>query len=256
MLGSVHLVDGGVRSSARWLRRAPVAGETPGLRHAQMVIAAPLGGVPPAPQLGRFGLVAFWDDEASLDRFLESHPMAEALAGGWGVRLDPLRAGPVASSHFPGIPDDLPVAPDAAGDGPVAVLTIGRLRLRRAPAFFRTSARAERQVVDASGVLWATGLANVTQRVVSTFSLWRSAAEMRDYATSSGRHADAIRAENRRSFHHAGSFVRFRPRAAHGSLTGRNPLPAEVARRLDVDVPGAPQTAAADLGSADDAPVG
>ena len=256
MLGSVHLVDGGVRSSARWLRRAPVAGETPGLRHAQMVIAAPLGGVPPAPQLGRFGLVAFWDDEQSFDRFFESHPMAEALAGGWGVRLDPLRAVPVASSHFPGIPDDLPVAPAAAGDGPVAVLTIGRLRLRRAPTFFRTSARAERQVVDASGVLWATGLANVTQRVVSTFSLWRSAAEMRDYATSAGRHADAIRAENRRSFHHAGSFVRFRPRAAHGSLSGRNPLPAEVARRLDVDVPGAPQTAAADLGSADDAPVG
>lgn len=256
MLGSVHLVDGGVRSSARWLRRTPMAGDTPGLRHAQTVVAAPLGGSPPAPQLGRFGLVAFWDDEASLDRFLETDPMAEVLAGGWGVRLDPLRAVPVASSHFPGVPDDLPGGPAATGDGPVAVLTIGRLRLRRAPTFFRTSARAERQAIGASGLLWGTGLANVTQRVVSTFSLWRSAAEMRDYAISAGRHADAIRAENRRSFHHAGSFVRFRPRAVHGSLAGRNPLPAEVARRVDDDPSGPPSTTAADLGSAGDAPVG
>lgn len=256
MLGSVHLVDGGVRSSARWLRRTPVADDTPGLRHAQTVIAAPLGGGPPAPQPGRFGLVAFWDDEASLDRFLETDPMAEVLAGGWGVRLDPLRAVPVASSHFPGVPDDLPTTATDAGHGPVAVLTIGRLRLRRAPTFFRTSARAERQVTDASGVLWATGLANVTQRVVSTFSLWRSAAEMRDYAISAGRHADAIRSENRRSFHHAGSFVRFRPRVASGSLAGRNPLPAEVAHLVDDDASGTPPATAADLGSADDTPVG
>lgn len=128
MLGSVHLVDGGVRSSARWLRRTPVADDTPGLRHAQTVIAAPLGGGPPAPQPGRFGLVAFWDDEASLDRFLETDPMAGVFAGGWGVRLDPLRAVPVASSHFPGVPDDLPLAAPDTGHGPVAVLTIGRPR--------------------------------------------------------------------------------------------------------------------------------
>src|SRR5918997_508170 len=256
MLGSVHLVDGGVRSSTRWLRGAPAVGDTAGLRHAQMVVAAPLGGRPPAAQLGRFGLVAFWDDEGSLDRFLETHPMAGALAGGWSVRLDPLRAVPVASSHFPGVPDDLPGAVSADDQGPVAVLTIGRLRLWRAPTFFRTSSRAERQAIDAAGLLWGTGLANVTQRVVSTFSLWRSVPEMRDYAASPGRHADAIRAETERSFHHAGSFVRFRPRAAQGSLSGRNPLPAEVALAVNGDTSGAPSRSAAGLGSADDTPVG
>lgn len=79
---------------------------------------------------------------------------------------------------------------------------------------------------------------------------------MRDDAISAGRHADAIRSENRRSFHHAGSFVRFRPRAASGSLAGRNPLPAEVAHLVDDDASGTPPTTAADLGSADDTPVG
>ena len=96
----------------------------------------------------------------------------------------------------------------------------------------------------------------MTQRVVSTFSLWRSASEMRGYAASPGRHADAIRAETERSFHHAGSFVRFRPRAAQGSLSGRNPLPAEVALAVNGDTSGAPSGSAVGLGSADDTPVG
>src|SRR5918998_6483598 len=159
MLGSVHLVDGGVRSSTRWLRRAPAVGDTAGLRHAQMVVAAPLGGRPPAPQPGRLGLVAFWDDEGSLDRFLETHPMAQAFADGWSVRLDPLRAVPVASSHFPGVPDDLPVAGSANDQGPVAVLTIGRLRLRRAPTPLPPQPPAGRPALPPGGLLWGTGLA-------------------------------------------------------------------------------------------------
>lgn len=237
MLGSVHLVDGGVRSTVRSLRSAPTPADTPGLRDARVVVAAPLGGPVPRPQPGRFGLVAFWDDEAALDRFLGTHPLADALASGWSVRLAPMRAVPVAGGHFPGISGDLPAEPAIDGDEPIAVITIGRLQLRRLITFRRTSARAERQVADAPGVLWATGLANVGQRVVSTFSLWRSGTQMRDYATSTTGHAAAIRSEGRRSFHHAGSFVRFRPFAVHGSLTGgRNSVPDDVAAAINASV--------------------
>ncbi|MGH9230805.1 MAG: spheroidene monooxygenase [Acidimicrobiales bacterium] len=228
MLGSVHLLDGGVRTTVRCLRRAPTPSDTPGLRHARAVVAAPLGGSIAAPQPSRFGLIAFWDDAGALDQFLDTHPLAEVLAGGWSVRLEPLRAVPVASGHFPGVPDDLPTGPIIGHDGPTAVLTIGRLRVRRVVSFRRTSSRAERQVAEAPGVLWATGLANVPQRVVSTFSLWRTGTAMRAYATSTSGHSEAIRTERSRSFHHAGSFIRFRPHAAGGVLPGRNPLPEGV----------------------------
>ncbi len=228
MLASVHLLDGGVRTTLRCLRRTPTPTGTPGLRDARTVIAAPLGGPIPSPQLGRVGLVAFWDAAAALDEFLATHPLAEALSDGWSVRLEPLRAVPVASGHFPGVPDDLPTAATVDHDGPTAVLTIARLRAHRAVTFLRTSSRAEKQVADAPDVLWATGLANVPRRVVSTFSLWRTGAAMRAYATSTSGHAAAISSERGRSFHHAGSFIRFRPHTASGSLPGRNPLPEEV----------------------------
>src|SRR5262249_39737682 len=67
-------------------------------------------------------------------------------------------------------------------------------------------------------------------RLVSTFSLWRSAAEMRAFAaTADGPHQAAVRADRARPFHHDSAFVRFRPYASRGSWGGRDP-PAAVAR--------------------------
>jgi hypothetical protein len=237
MLGSVHLVDGGVRAAFGALRRSPSPTEVEGLREARTLIAAPLGGSPPKPQFGRIGLVAFWEDEGALEGFLASHPLAETLAGGWSVRLAPLRAVSVASGHFTGIPDDLPSG-QVDSEGPVAVLTLGHLRFRRVVEFLRTSARAEKQVAESPGSLWATGLANPAQRIVATLSLWENTEQMRAYATRSTGHAAALRSEAKRSFHHMGSFVRFRPYAVTGSLDGRNPLPEALTAHLNDPVLG------------------
>ena len=230
MIATVHLVDRGVRSTLRSLGLAPQRDETPGLREARTVIAAPLGGRVPAPQFGRLGLVAFWEDDAAVDAFLAGdHQLVERLAGGWSARLDPLRAVSVADGHFPGVPTDLPDGPDdGRSDGPVVVLTIGHLRRRRTIPFLRASNRAERQVVGSPGLLWATGLANVGQSVVATLSLWASSGPPHAYATSTDGHTRAMREDRQRSFHHAGSFVRLRPYAVTGSLDGRNPLPDAV----------------------------
>ena len=77
---------------------------------------------------------------------------------------------------------------------PVAVLTLGRLRLTRVAPFLRASARAEGEVLARPELLASIGLAR-PPRFVATFSLWRSAAEMRDYAQrQGGAHPAATRA--------------------------------------------------------------
>ena len=140
MIASVHVADVGGRAAVGIVRKAPKPASTPGLRHANVALTAPLSAsVRPSPDVGRAALVAFWDDDAALDRFLGEHKLAKALAGGWRVRLAPLRA----HGTWPGLPDDVPRQRTVEHDGPAAVLTLGRLRFSQAPRFFRTSAKAE-----------------------------------------------------------------------------------------------------------------
>lgn len=221
MLMSFHLADLPRRLALRAQRHPDQLVGTPGLLHAEVALAAPLTGqVLPRPNLGRLVLVASWDDDASIDRFLATHPFAAAMADGWQVRLEPMRA----TGSWPGLPDDLPSGRDVAPPGPVVVLTLGELRAGRAPSFLRHSARAGAQLADAPGMLWATGLGRVP--FVGTCSVWRDAASTRAYAYGSpgSSHGVAMEADRRNPFHHRAAFIRSRPYAASGLVDGRDPL--------------------------------
>lgn len=221
MIASVHIADVGPRRAVRLLRVPPKPAEVPGLRDAHVALTAPLSAsVLPRPDLRRVGLVAFWDDDEALDRFLVGSDWSAALDDGWRVRLEPLRLW----GSWPAVPDDLPRSRNVEHDGPAAVLTLGRLRLTQAVRFFRASARAEGRAVEAPGMIWSTGLARPP--FVATCSLWSSTDALATYAYGRREpaHPDAIAADRARPFHHRSAFVRFRPYASEGRLDGRNPL--------------------------------
>lgn len=225
MIVSVHLADVGWRATPGILRRRPIPSKVPGLRYAETTITAGLDGdLMPGPTLGRVGLIAAWDDDRALDAFSAHHPLAASLSAGWQVRLEPLRV----SGAWAGLPDLPAVERPVDDDEPVAVLTLGRLRLLRTPPFLRSGARAEGEVVVEPDLLASIVLAR-PPHLVSTFSLWRRAAGMRDYAyRQDGAHRAAVRADRARPFHHESVFVRFRPYASSGSWDGRDPLAAAV----------------------------
>jgi hypothetical protein len=221
MLASVHVVDLGPRHALALVAKGPSRITAPGLRNVHVALAARLGGpLATKPDVGRIALVAMWDDDAALDHFLVESPIARVLDGGWQVRLAPLRA----HGSWPGLPDDLSKSRRVDGSGPVGVLTMGRVKIPRLPAFLRYSAKAEARLVGAPGLVWATAL--VRPPFVSTCSLWESAEASTGYAYTQGdAHNDAIAAGRAKPFHHQEAFVRFRPYASVGHLDGRNPLP-------------------------------
>jgi hypothetical protein len=221
MIVSVHIADARPRTAASVLLRPPKPADVPGLTYAETTTTAALGEpLLPPRQVGRVGMIAAWKDDAALDAFSRSHPVAERLAGGWQVRLEPLRVFG-AWAGMPGLPAQaLPVDDEE----PVGVLTLGRLRLRRIAAFRRSATPAEGEAIDSPALLAGTGLAR-PPRLVATFSLWRSAAAMREYATGAGgAHKAAVQADRAKAFHHESAFVRFRPYASQGSWDGRDPL--------------------------------
>ena len=149
MIASVHLADLNVRRALGVLRRAPDPASTPGLRYSKVALAAPLrSSLLPSPDIRRPALVAFWDDDDALSRFLAEDRAATPFAQGWQVRLEPLRA----FGSWPGLPSDLPVTRTVDYDGPTVVLTLGRLRITQALRFLRTSAKAEAAVLAAPGL--------------------------------------------------------------------------------------------------------
>lgn len=217
MHATVHLADLGFRTLRDWRRAMPRPGATAGLRYAVAPIPAPLGTRGPRPQFGRLGLIAFWDGAGSADRFLSG----SIFERGWYAHLEPVRA----VGAWPGLPEDLPVAPDPVHEGPSVVITIGRLRLLQAHRFFPASARAEQHVVASPGLTWGTGLANIERRTLATLSWWHDFAAMDGMARADGPHLHAMRKQSEKDFHHESAFIRFRPLAVAGSLEGRNPLP-------------------------------
>ncbi len=223
MLLSAHICDLGLRSAARVLRHPPKPAEVPGLRYAETVVTAPLGGnLLPAPRLSPVAMIAAWESDEAFEVFSASrHPVAGPLASGWQVRLQPLHV----YGRWPGL-SGLPEGEVKIGDEePVAALTLGRPRLGRLPAFLKASARAEAEAVANPDVLALIGLAR-PPRLVSTFSLWRNVAAMRAYArgSSDGAHPTATKADRANPFHHDSAFLRFRPYASQGSWDGRDPL--------------------------------
>jgi hypothetical protein len=221
MLASVHVADVGPRHALALVAKGPSRITAAGLRDANLGLAARLGGpLPTKTDIGRIALLAMWDDDAALDRFLADSPIARALAGGWHVRFQPVRA----HGSWPGLPDDLSKARRVEGTGPVGVLTMARVKIPRLISFLRSSAKAEARVVGAPGLIWGTAL--VRPPFVATCSLWESAEASTAYAYTQGdAHDDAIAAGRVKPFHHQEAFVRFRPYASVGHLDGRNPLP-------------------------------
>lgn len=223
MIVSVHIASVGARAALDALRNPPEPGNVPGLSYAETTLTAPIGGSLPKPRLDPIGLIAAWDDDGALEAFSQGHPLGALLSGGWTTRLEPLRV----SGAWSGMPD-LPSREVPVGDDePVAVLTLGRLRLRRLVPFLRSGSPAESEAASEPALLAATGLAR-PPHLVSTFSLWRNAAAMRRYSyRKQGAHQAAVRNDRARPFHHESAFVRFRPYASRGAWNGCDPL-AEV----------------------------
>lgn len=171
----------------------------------------------------RWAMVASWASPEQARAFAGSTLRARWDGGArehWHAELTPLSAHGSWSGQRPfGDPVPSPAA------GPVAVITRARLAWRHIPRFHRAVPAVATDLHSRDGLLLALGIGEYPVALQGTFSLWRSAAELVEFAYRNPAHQRVIAASSSQSWYAEECFARFAVLSTAGTVDGREPLP-------------------------------
>lgn len=140
----------------------------------------------------------------------------------WHADLQPLSARGTWAGHRPfGDPRSL------AGThaGPVAAITRARLSWQQIPRFHRAAPPVSEDLRTRPGLLFALGMGESPVGRQGTFSLWRCATDLIEFAYRQPAHQQVMDASRQQSWYTEELFARFAVLATTGTVNGR-PLPA------------------------------
>jgi len=170
-----------------------------------------------------WGLLASWSDRSAATAF-DGSPVARSwrrvAAEEWRTDLRPL----AATGRWSGrAPFGAPAA--ARWDGPVAAVTRARIAPRKAATFWRAVPPVAAALRGRDGLLAALGIGEAPVGLQGTFSVWRSAADLRAFAYAEHAHVEAVRRTAEERWYAEELFARFAVLRSVGTFEGRNPLP-------------------------------
>jgi hypothetical protein len=112
----------------------------------------------------------------------------------------------------------------APWDGPVAAITRARLAPARAGRFWRAVPPVSAELHRTPGLLLALGIGEAPLGLQGTFSLWRSAAALNEFAYQRPAHLDAVRRTGIEGWYAEELFARFALLSSRGTVGGSDPL--------------------------------
>lgn len=200
------------------------ADKTAGLIYAETMSAMKLGS--PVFSASRFFsreicVFAQWENENALNQFLADTQFGKILSQGWHVRMNFIRKwGNISGFEIPETDPESGNIP-----GTVVAVTLARMKYSEIPRFLHWGRPVEKLVRDHPGTMLS--LASIRYpNLISTFSIWKSAAEMtamvsgRSAVKNPKRHINAMKEMNRKGFHYEFTTLRFQPVAEHGEWKG------------------------------------
>ncbi|MFI6456826.1 spheroidene monooxygenase [Streptosporangium amethystogenes] len=205
----------------------PVLGRTPGLAFWRLLGSGRGASTSAGADLRRWALLAVWREERALDGFLSDSPVAtrwrREARESWQVRLAPL----TSRGRWDGVDPFGPLSRhtrERDPGGPVAVLTRASIRPRRLVAFYRSVPGVDRLLAEQDGCLASVGVGEWPLARQGTFSLWRDADAVRDFAHRGRAHRQVIGRTRAQGWYSEELFARFSPYASEGTWDGVDPL--------------------------------
>lgn len=109
-------------------------------------------------------------------------------------------------------------APDA---GPIASITRARIKWGQLRSFWHAVPDVASALPAHPGLIWSTGIGEAPIGLQGTFSLWRDAAAMRDFAYGSRAHRRVIAQTRQTGWFAEELFARFAVQEVEGTVDGR-----------------------------------
>jgi hypothetical protein len=177
-----------------------------------------------------WGLLTVWDDEAARRAFATSSSVLRAWhalsAEQWRADLVLMSKGSWsgADPFRPSVASGSASRGSLRPDGPVAAITRARLRPRLATTFWRAVPPVTAELRRAPGLLLSLGIGEAPIGLQGTFSAWRDAGALREFAYVTAAHRRAIADTSRTGWYAEDLFARFAVERSTGTLWGGDPL--------------------------------
>lgn len=175
----------------------------------------------------RWGLLTTWaraEDAAAFERSAVARGWARIAEESWRADLVPV----VARGRWSGKAPFGGTAEQAGTSGPVAAVTRARLVTSRAVRFWAAVPPVSAELHRSPGLLAAVGIGEAPVGLQGTFSLWRDARALREFAYRSDAHRAVVERTATEGWYAEELFARFRVVGTAGTLDGADPLAAEL----------------------------
>jgi heme-degrading monooxygenase HmoA len=171
--------------------------------------------------LTRWMILTAWADATAAEAARNSRTLAawqHRSEEWWTATLRPLTAHGSWSRRQP-----FETSPDG-WEGPLAAVTRARLVPVKALQFWRAVSEPAADLAERPGLCLALAMGEAPVGVQGTFSVWRDAAALREYAYGRPAHRDVVRRTREVGWYAEELFARFAVLSYRGTVDGRDPL--------------------------------
>lgn len=174
-----------------------------------------------APDFKHWAILTTWDNKHDFDKFYR-HSFASKWFKWFGyeeftILLNPLSSHGLWSGNQPFKSS----SKNPTADSRIAVITRAAIRFNKLKEFKSNIKRAAVEMRKSDGFILSAGIGENPFLDQATFSIWESAAQMKNYAYKSFDHSDIIKLTRARKWYAEELFARFEIIDCWGKLNGK-----------------------------------
>jgi hypothetical protein len=195
--------------------------KTSGLTFYKLLGSGAKQGFSAIPNFGTYVLFCVWESEVAAEAFFKENSFFKAYKKRSFEHFTAFLYSAEAHGFWDGTQPFIKNA-ELALDKPVIVLTRARIRLRKLWSFWRRVGPVSKSLENYGGLVMSIGIGEWPLIQQATMSIWRTQAEMLDYAYKNPKHREVVALTRKLNWYKEEMFARFVPYKYEGMWDGKN----------------------------------